>query len=331
MKYHGVMILRDEEDIIEECLTSMLEWIDGVYILDLGSSDATWEIVQKMAKSDSRIVPFEKKPYVFSNALRGYVFERFRDRMRDGDWVLRVDADEFYEIPPPEFVRHHLKPAETSVFLQWYYFRLTSEEVQKYESGEVSLLEDRAKSILLRRRFYKIPLYSEPRMFRYRASMKWSPAGSFPTLAGRIAEKRIPIRHYPHRDPLQMAARYALRFNTYRDTQFKSEMPHWSTDDWRTDLLHLHGESGEWREAGLGVNGLTAAPDHTSGEVMKWDPGEPLPTIHCRSHLPTGRRKLAQKLIYPALVRLLDNFQPGWPDGYVPPLTAPAASAASML
>lgn len=336
MKFHGVMILRNEEDVIEECLTSLLQWIDAVYILDLGSSDSTWQIIQRMAESDSRIVPFEQRPYIFSNALRGYVFEQFRSRFSPGDWVLRVDADEFYEMPPPQFVKHCLRPHETCVYLQWYYFRLTSLDVARYESGTPTIAEDRKQSILLRRRHYKMPLYSEPRMFQYRKSIKWRTDSSFPTLAGRIAQKRIPIRHYPHRDPLQMQARYALRYQTYRNSSSKSEMSHWGTDDWRADLLNYDDQTGQFHEASQGNSGLTAAPEHTSGATLEWMPGEPLPPTDFRSHLPQGKRQLAQKILYPHLARLLDPFQAGWPEGYVPPLedsgfSSHSASSAAFM
>ena len=55
--------------------------------------------------------------------------------MRDGDWFLRVDADEFHHVPPPEFVRTRLAPHETIVFHQYYDFRLTAAEVAGVAGG----------------------------------------------------------------------------------------------------------------------------------------------------------------------------------------------------
>src|SRR6202000_2914759 len=169
MRFHGLMVIRDEDDILPQCLAHLLEWIDAIYILDLGSKDSTWQIVQDAAARDHRIVPWKSFPYRFDESLRVYVFNAFRSRIEDGDWVLRLDADEFYHVTPREFVASHLAPHETLVYLAWYYFRLTSHEIEDYESGKINIAEDRQCPIAQRRRFYKIPQYAEPRMFRYRS------------------------------------------------------------------------------------------------------------------------------------------------------------------
>ena len=185
MRFHGLMVIRDEDDILPQCLAHLLTWIDAIYILDLGSKDSTWPIVLEAAAKDRRIVPWKSEPYRFDDSLRGYVFDAFRSHFEDGDWILRLDADEFYDITPRDFVARRLRPHESCACLAWYYFRLTSTEVDEYASGKVALAEDRCRAIEDRRRFYKIPEYSEPRMFRYRASMKW-PGVAFLSLQCRL-------------------------------------------------------------------------------------------------------------------------------------------------
>jgi len=209
--FHGLMLIRDEDDIIEQCLKHLLTWIDAVYVLDLGSTDETWNIVRDLASREKRIIPVRSATRVFSNALRASLFQEFRGRFSDGDWVLRLDADEFYHIPPPTFINDRIWERETCIYLGWYFFRLTSVELEAYESGRVTVMADRARPIEERRRFFKVTEHAEPRLFRYRPAMKWSSAGSFPYHAGYVARERIPIRHYPHRDPLQMEKRYQLR------------------------------------------------------------------------------------------------------------------------
>jgi hypothetical protein len=127
-----------------------------------------------------------------------------------------VDADEFYHVPPPRFVKERVQPGETALFLQWYFFRLTRSEVNRYESREIDIIQERKLPIQDRRRFYKISDYSEPRFFRYRPSVRWPHTVSFPFNAGYLARERLPIRHYPNRDPLQMEARYRLRADMKR-------------------------------------------------------------------------------------------------------------------
>jgi hypothetical protein len=309
MRFHGLMVIRDEDDILPQSLAHLLTWIDSVYVLDLGSKDSTWSIVLDAAKKDRRIVPWKSEPYRFDESLRGYVFDAFRSRFEDGDWVLRLDADEFYEITPREFVSRQMRPYESCVWLAWYYFRLTSREVEEYESGKVALAEDRRRPIEERRRLYKIPEYSEPRMFRYRPSMRWPASRSFPFNAGYVARERIPIRHYPHRDPEQMKKRYRLRA-TMMELK-ASAGPHWRLADWRKEVLQMDGSG--YREQTGTSEGLSAAEGHTAGELHHWEPGAPLPLIGNNiEHRSSLRRRAIQRVIHPHLVRWMDSFRESW-------------------
>ncbi len=319
MRFHGLMIVRDKDDILPQCLAHLLAWVDAVYILDLGSKDSTWPIVLEAAAKDRRIVPWKSEPYRFDDSLRGYVFDAFRSRFEDGDWVLRLDADEFYEITPREFVARRLHPHESCVCLAWYYFRLTSTEIDDYESGKVALSDDRRRAIGERRRFYKIPEYAEPRMFRYRESMKWPASRSFPFNAGYVAQQRIPIRHYPHRDPEQMEKRHRLRA-AMMELQ-ASAGQHWRLADWRKEILQLDGSG--YREQTGASEGLSAARGHTAGKLHYWQPGTALPQIGAnvehRSSLP---KRAVQRMIHPHLVRWMDSFRESWSPGQPQLLTA---------
>ena len=254
MRFHCVMVARDEGDVIEETLQQLLTWADGVYILDLCSTDDTWDCVMDLSRRDKRIVPWKQEALKFNDPLRGYVFDQFRDRFDPGDWVLRADADEIYHVPPPQFVREHVRPLDSAVWLAWYYFRLTQQEVADYESGKVDIKTDRQRSITDRRRHYKISEYPEPRMFKYRRSMKWPHNSSFPINAGFISRARIPIRHYPHRDPLQMQARFRLR-NTMMSIQTQGLFNHWTLKDWRAELVDEQGNSEAARGEKRGLSG----------------------------------------------------------------------------
>ena len=57
MRYHGIMVLRDEGDIIAHTLTHLLTWVDSLHVLDTGSTDDTWDIVNDFARRDSRVRP----------------------------------------------------------------------------------------------------------------------------------------------------------------------------------------------------------------------------------------------------------------------------------
>ena len=79
------MLLRDEQDIIVQNLTHLLTWIDALYILDLGSTDGTWDVVQDFASRDKRIVPFKSSPIIYNDNLRCVIGARQATRCMPGN------------------------------------------------------------------------------------------------------------------------------------------------------------------------------------------------------------------------------------------------------
>lgn len=85
----AVLIVKDEEAVLEECLTSVA-WADEVVVYDTGSSDATVEIARRLA----------------TTVVEGYWDDDFgaaRNRAlahATSEWVLIVDADETFDGDP---------------------------------------------------------------------------------------------------------------------------------------------------------------------------------------------------------------------------------------
>lgn len=298
--FHCLLPVRDESDIIRQSLDHLLTWADWIYVFDTGSVDSTWEILLEYAAHEKRIVPLQKDSVYFSeNRLRGWLFHQARQRMRNGDWFLRVDADEFHHIAPPEFVRTRLRQNETIVYHQYYNFVLRECEVKNWESGRESI-SDRSRPIELRRQWYAPSVYSEPRLCKYRSTMRWPPTVSFPYNAGFVARERIPIRHYPHRDPLQLERRCRLRAIMMSDLEnrrhwTKPELHHWSEREWRNFV----------------------SPDD-SPELAQWYPGIDLKEVHLSNHLAKPHIRLSQYLAHRYLLPVLDRTRPKWPEEEYP-------------
>lgn len=300
MKFHALLPVRDEEDIIKQCLENLLKWVDAVYVFDTGSVDNTWEIVIDIASQNKRITPIRKEPVYFSETrLRGYMFNIAREYMQDGDWFLRVDADEFHHILPPEFVKTYLRSHETIVYHQYYDFQLTEAEVSGWERGEETFC-DRKRPIEERRRYFIPSYYSEPRLCRYRSTMKWPITCSFPINAGFVARERLPIRHYPHRDPVQLARRYRLRTImmadvTNRQNWSRPEQHHWSESDWHKFVI-----------------------PNNKPELEYWEPGTNLPRYQFTNHLKPSHIRLAQQFVHTFLLPVLDSRHPSFPERVQP-------------
>ncbi|MEQ1850545.1 MAG: glycosyltransferase family 2 protein [Chthoniobacteraceae bacterium] len=288
MAFHALLCTRDEDDIIRQSLLGFLEWADAVHVLDTGSVDRTWEVVQEMALRDSRIKPVERRPLWFSDQLRGYLFERVRSAFREGDWILRTDSDEFYHIAPPTFARERLRRSETCVYHQYFDFKLTKGEAARLADRGATEAE-RTKPIAERRMHYVPSLYAEPRMCRYRARMSWPLTHTFPVNAGFVAQARLPIRHYPNRDPFQMRKRVRLRKAmieaAVNEGRFSSAH-HWRHEDWTANLV---------------------ADDDPS--LRLWSPGRILPDPAYRNHLAPLPKRIVQRLLHAFAVRHLDRHR----------------------
>ena len=317
MSAYGLMLVRDEADILPESIPHYLSWLDGLYVMDLGSTDDTWQVLRDLAEGEPRLVLHSTRDLIFQEGLRAILFDAYRDRFRDGDWIVKADADEFYDVPPPQFAARYLRPHETCIYVQWYYFRLTSADVEPIERGRVSMAEERRRPIASRRRYYRLPTHGEPRAFRYRSTMRWPATNAFPYNMGFVARARIPVRHYPHRDPWQMAARYRLR--SAMMTTSVTRVPQWRLDDWRRDVIWLDPETGAAREQNAGGAGLSAVAAHTDSELRYFQDGEQLREAgFAETHLASPWVRAAQRLIHAGPLGVLDGLRPGYRRDFQP-------------
>jgi glycosyltransferase involved in cell wall biosynthesis len=300
MRFFCQLPVRDEGDIIGQSLQALLTWADEIFVFDTGSADDTWDIVQDFAARDKRVIPMRQDPVYFNDTrLRGWIFEHVREHMETGDWFLRVDADEFHHIPPPEFVKTRLRPHETIVYHQYYDFQLTASELRAWKEGRETLA-DRKRPIAERRHWFTPSVYSEPRLCRYRESMRWTPKTSFPYNAGFVAAERLPIRHYPHRDPVQLERRCLLRAVMLAD---KENRRNWSEPE-----LH-HWVEEQWHKF--------IAPDNAPGALF-WKPGDALPEYHFTNHLAPFYKRQVQRFVHAVCLPLLDSTRPHWPEDAYP-------------
>lgn len=298
MAFHGLLVIRDECDIIDETLRHVLTWADSVYVLDTGSTDGTWEIVNELAAQDRRLVPVLTRPVYWHLGLRAMLFDRFRDRFRRGDWIVRLDADEMYHIPPPEFARTRIGRGEGRIRSLMFEFVLTRSMVEA-ERREPAADH---RSIVDRRRVYYLDPHPEVRMFRYRPSMRWTPDRDGPFDEGLMAFERIPIRHYRCRDEAQVRKRCALRTRMRRGQPVNqpghtfAPVTHWAEDDW---------EYWVW-------------PDEQP-RLRVWEPGTDLPEVRspklARGTWAYLRSQMKYGLGWPAIA---DRFRARFPGEFEP-------------
>lgn len=291
-QFVALLPVRDEVDVLRESLRALTSWADKIFVFDTGSTDGSAQIIAEEAAIEKRIVNLGTQPVFYNeNLVRGFLFETARESLRNGDWFARVDADEFHHISPRNFVEG-LPPDEGVVYHQYYNFEFTDIDLQFWLSGRENA-DSRAQSISERRRYYTVSEYAEPRLCRYRSSMRWPAKVNFPYNAGLVAKKRIPIRHYPHRDPPQMAARTRLRSGMMANATNRAfwrapEDHHWSNDTWKRLV-------------------------RDSADCFHWQNNMPLPLVYQTGHLPPSWKRSALRLFYRSLLpTAIDRTRPSW-------------------
>jgi hypothetical protein len=93
------MIVKNEEAIIERCLRSAAPFIDTWVIVDTGSTDATKEIIKRVAADIGKVGYLEERPWVNFGKNRSEALELCKGRM---DWGIMMDADDTLEGTPPD-------------------------------------------------------------------------------------------------------------------------------------------------------------------------------------------------------------------------------------
>jgi tetratricopeptide (TPR) repeat protein len=84
MAVTAALIIRDEEEFIEDCLLSLMGYVDEIVLVDTGSRDRTVEIASRFPVKLHRF-PWRND---FS-AARNHALDK-----ASGDWILYIDADE---------------------------------------------------------------------------------------------------------------------------------------------------------------------------------------------------------------------------------------------
>ena len=128
-----------------------------------------------------------------------------------------------------------------------------------------------------------------------------------------MARERIPIRHYPHRDPQQMQRRFRLRAAIMRMGGATGN--HWRLEDWRQEIVDNTGMSTALRR---NTEGLAGEGGIDIGPLHYWTRGEPLSHVRLYNHIATIPTRTLQRIIHPIMLPILDRFRPKFNPRFQP-------------
>jgi glycosyltransferase involved in cell wall biosynthesis len=229
-RIHGLCLIKDEADIIEQAIRAAVAWCDAIYVYDNGSTDGTWEKIHALAKVYPQVIPFCQNDAPFSDGLRSVLFNAFRNKATADDWWCRLDADEFYVENPRVFLSKVCPPYDVvwTASLSYYFTTVDADRYRADPSqfaGDVPI-EQKCQHYLAH--------WSEVRFCRNVPSMQWPDGGTQGWPIGintmyRHYPGRIIVKHFPYRSPKQIEARIQSRMGAICNGQFRHEaMKDWS-------------------------------------------------------------------------------------------------------
>ncbi len=219
---YGLCVTKDEEDIIEFNLTHAAKYCKNIFVLDNGSSDTTWKIVNDLSKKNPAIIPLESKKCQYADGLKGYVFNKVRHIFKEQDWILILDSDEFLEEDPQSYIDFCKKNGYEYIKSIRYEFYITKLDMDKnWFKNSINISS-----------FHELPCHyrvwlPERRLFKYKSFLIWPDFDSnnnpiqrnFPIgVKKKLNFKIIGMRHYRYRSYEQIKKRLKIRSEVYKET-----------------------------------------------------------------------------------------------------------------
>ncbi|OAB37902.1 glycosyltransferase [Paenibacillus glacialis] len=180
----AMMQVRNESKrYLASVLHDLSEFVDEIVIIDDASTDGTFELCQSFAKV-TRLIKLDKSEFNHEWQLRQRLWDLAVST--DPDWLLAVDADEFYE----ERAKVHMRELINQDQYDWVGFRVFDfwGGLTHYREDEFWRIHERHTRLLVR--YLPDFYYFYPRMDHHVPRLPLS----YAVLPGFLAE--LKVKHY---------------------------------------------------------------------------------------------------------------------------------------
>ena len=137
----GMLMLRDEDDVLEHSLTTMVRWFDRIYVLD-GTTDP-----DRVARTDEILGRFpeivwhgrdeEWFPGGITDGARQVLLQRIRDDHGVDNWIGLLHADEFIDQDPRPMLAARHPAGHPSLRVRVVHTFLHVDDENRWREGDV--------------------------------------------------------------------------------------------------------------------------------------------------------------------------------------------------
>lgn len=116
------IIVRNESDVLPGCVHHLIDHVDELLLVDHGSTDGTDLLIDQLAAENPECVKSMRVPHVEPidmGALRTMCYQAMKS-----DWVMNVDADEYYPAQSMRVIRDAIEKADKEISFRVPYFNL---------------------------------------------------------------------------------------------------------------------------------------------------------------------------------------------------------------
>lgn len=108
MKISAAMIVKNESRCIMRCLNNLIDIADEIVVVDTGSTDNTVELIEEFSKNHAKVHLYHFLWVDDFAAARNFAISKLT-----GDWIIAMDADEYFHDTDKYKIREYCSKAST--------------------------------------------------------------------------------------------------------------------------------------------------------------------------------------------------------------------------
>ncbi|KQP39786.1 glycosyltransferase family 2 protein [Pseudorhodoferax sp. Leaf274] len=263
MNLYGVLIARDEADIIEHTLLSLRQQggFTKIFFYDNGSSDGTLAVAKKFTDI---VASAELLTTPFSDQLKYQLLNAHAREFKTGDWMAILDADELYAEPPLGRIEQAESTGANCIESRSAQFYMTPSDASTDFDPQTPAIEQRCHYLIN---------YGEPRLFKHQPEVPLTEAMVKQRLAPlRPAPETLLINHFQYRSATQVQRRIDIRIANNRSSGNWGHVQknHWN--EYLVDAALLHTYDGQFKHGLPAHIDLYKVPnnDAYTASTMRW-------------------------------------------------------------